>query len=100
MADGSPPREGPALMLIRPDGVRCTSASDGDPVARIVDRVLIGQSYEYTVALATGTHWRARAPAETRHDIGAEVRLALAPSEALVFATSETPAAAGASETA
>ena len=87
MADGSPAREGPALLLARPEHVRCAPAAHVDAAPRIVDRVLVGHMHEYTVVLADGGRWRVRAPlGEKPHEAGAPVALALEPGDALVYA--------------
>jgi ABC-type Fe3+/spermidine/putrescine transport system ATPase subunit len=81
------------LLMLRPESVRLGPASSGGPRAKVVDRVLIGASEEYSLELPTGARWRARLDIQSiKFEAGDGVGLNFAPDDLLLFQT--PPAAA------
>ena len=73
-------------LMCRPEAVQLQSPAPGMVVATVIDRVLVGSSYEYALQVESGPRWRARAPFSGEHfEAGQQAGLALAVEGSFVF---------------
>ena len=76
-----------AVLMTRPESVTLQAPDAHLPTAKVIDRVLVGASDEYTLELPGGVHWRARNDLRLqRFSPGDTVGLAIAPDGVLVYA--------------
>jgi iron(III) transport system ATP-binding protein len=77
----------PAFLLTRPESVALAAPDGSAPAARVIDRVLVGACDEYTLELAGGARWRARADLrQPRFNAGDNVGVSIAADGILVYA--------------
>lgn len=74
-AQGQP--DGPATLLVRPEGVVATSSASGS--CRIRTTHSLGSSIALTIESATAEHWRARVPVEYEWSLDQPVNTSLNP---------------------